>query len=137
MPQTVSPLDILTSGGSHPERERSDECTTEVRINAADLAERVSKLLDSLGSVGGRATISSGFRTSAANRQVGGSKNSAHCEGRAVDLADPKGALAAAITRDVGILATFDLYLEHPDYTKGWVHLSTRGPLSGRRVFVP
>jgi hypothetical protein len=81
--------------------------------------------------------VSSGFRTSDANRVAGGKANSAHLTGQAVDLEDSTGTLAAAITSDVGVLATYDLYMEHPDYTKGWVHLSTRGPLSGRRVFVP
>lgn len=134
MPQTVTPLAVLTSDSKHPEREKSDECTTAVRIAAADLAERVSKLVDKLGIT---PRITSGFRTSAANKAAGGSRNSAHCEGKAVDLADPQGTLAAAITSDISILATCDLYMEHPDYTKGWVHLDSRGPLSRRRVFVP
>lgn len=134
MPQTINPMDVLTSGGIHNDREKSPECTTEVRIAAADLAERVSKLLDTLGI---RPSISSGFRTQSANKSAGGSKNSAHCEGKAVDLHDPTGSLAAAIIRDVSILATCDLYCENPDYTKGWVHLDSRGPLSRRRVFIP
>lgn len=134
MPQTISPLDILSSGGKYPEREQSDECTTEVRVNAADLAERVSRLLDHLGV---SPSISSGFRTSKANTKAGGSPHSAHLTGQAVDLDDPKGTLAAAINRDVSILATYDLYCENTNFTFGWVHLSTRGPPSGRRVFVP
>jgi hypothetical protein len=134
MPQTITPLDILTSGGQHNEREKDPECTTSTRINAADLAERVSKLLDCLGRT---ASVSSGFRTVAANKAMGGSTLSAHCEGKAVDLHDPQGSLAAAITADPSLLATYDLYAENPYYTKGWVHLSTRPTASGRRIFTP
>jgi hypothetical protein len=69
MPQLISPWDVLTSGGKHEDREKSAECDSSVRINAADLAERVSKLLDV---VGRRATVSSGFRTLSTNRTTGG-----------------------------------------------------------------
>lgn len=134
MPQSITPLDILTTQGKHPEREQSDECTSQVRINAADLAERVSRLLDHLGV---RPSISSGFRTAEANRKTGGSGFSAHCEGKAVDLYDPKGALATTINRDISILDTFNLYMENTYYTPGWVHLSTRPTKSGRRIFIP
>lgn len=134
MPQTIAPLDILTSQGKYPERERSDECTTEVRIKAADLAERVSKLVDVLGI---SPTITSGFRTQKANTQAGGSKNSAHCTGEAVDLEDKNGKIASAINADPGLLATYDLYMEHTGYTKGWIHLQSRPTKSGRRIFVP
>lgn len=133
--QVLTPWDILTSSGTHTDREKSDECTSEVRINTADLAERVSKLLDHLGIY--KSKVSSGFRTRAANAAAGGAKTSCHLTGQAVDLEDPKGALAAAITADPGLLVTYDLYCENPYYTKGWVHLSTRGPPSGRRIFTP
>lgn len=134
MPQTISPLAILTSDGRYPEREQSDECSSAVRANAADLAERVSRLLDFLGV---KAAISSGFRTREANAKAGGSKNSAHLTGQAVDLYDPKGTLTAAITRDPGLLDTFDLYVENPYYTKGWLHVQSRPTASGRRIFTP
>jgi len=134
MPQTISPWDILTSGGKYEDREKDPECTTEVRINVADLAERVSKLLDHLGI---RTTITSGFRTSAANKASNGAKVSAHCEGKAVDLEDQDGSLKRAILHDAGLLGRCDLYMEHPDSTPTWCHLSTRSPPSGSRIFRP
>ena len=134
MPQSIAPLDILTSGNKHPEREQSDECTTEVRVNAADLAERVSKLLDHLGRT---ASISSGFRTTSANKAAGGSKKSAHRTGQAVDLEDPGNTLDDTISRDPSLLDTYDLYREDPTSTPGWVHLTTRPPPSGHRTFLP
>ncbi len=134
MPQTITPWDVLTSGEKYPEREKSDECTTLVRQNAADLADRVSRLLDALGR---KAAISSGFRTLSANRSVGGAQVSAHCTGEAVDLADTDGGLGRTILARIDLLDAYDLYLENPAYTRGWVHLQSRKTASGRRVFVP
>lgn len=134
MPQTISPWDILTSGGKHDAREKSPECTTAVRVNAADTAERVSKLCDRLGV---RPSITSGFRTASANRAAGGSPNSAHLTGEAVDLEDTKGEVGRAILADPGLLDECDLYIENPQFTKGWVHCQTRRTKSGRRIFVP
>lgn len=134
MPQTLSPLDILTSGGSHSDFEKDPECTTDVRVHAADLAERVSKLLDHLGV---KPRINSGFRTTRHNKSIGGAASSSHCTGQAVDLADPTGSLAATVTADPGLLVTYDLYMENAYYTKTWCHLQTRPTASGRRIFTP
>lgn len=127
-------MDILNSGGKYPEREQSDECTSAVRIAAADLAERVSRLLDHLGVA---PSISSGFRTSKANSKAGGSAHSAHLTGQAVDLADQRGSLCHALTSDPNLLVQFDLYMENPFYTKTWCHLQSRPIASGRRIFTP
>lgn len=134
MPQTISPWDILTTQEKHLEREQSPECTTEVRIHAADLAERVSRLCDRLGI---RPSITSGFRTASANSSAGGKVASAHMTGEAVDIADPKGEIGAAVLSDPGLLSEFDLYVEDPRFTKGWVHLQIRATKSGRRIFIP
>lgn len=134
MPQTIYPLEILTSSGRYPEREKDAECTTAVRVAAADLAERVSKLLDELGFV---TTVSSGFRTTAANKSANGAKRSAHQSGEAVDLWDPQGKIAQAVLADPSILEKYDLYMESPQHTNGWIHLSTRRTKSGNRIFLP
>lgn len=134
MPQTIYPLDVLTSSGLYPAREQDAECTTAVRVAAADLAERVSRLLDHLGY---RASVSSGFRTKQANAVANGAKASAHQSGEACDLVDPQGKIAQAILADPSILEKYDLYLENPQYTKGWVHCQTRPTKSGNRIFNP
>ena len=132
MPQTITPWDILTSSDQFPAREKSDECTTAVRIASADTAERVSNLLDELGV---SARVSSGFRTAEANKAASGSRASNHLTGKACDLQDPNGFLDAAITD--ALLTRFDLYREHPLHTPGWVHLQTVRPRSGNRTFSP
>lgn len=134
MPQTLSPLDVLNSSGKYPEREQSDECTSQVRANAADLAERVSKLLDALYTT---ATVSSGFRTQAANKSAKGATKSAHMTGEACDLSDPKKHLAGLLLANLELLDKYDLYMEDLAHTVGWVHLQTRKTKSGKRVFIP
>lgn len=134
MPQTISPHDILTTEGRYEDRIDSEECTTSVRANAADLAERVSKLCDLLGV---KPRITSGFRTIEANRKAGGARSSNHLKGMAVDLADSDGSIANHILADPSLLITCDLYLENPKYTKGWIHVQLVPPKSGLRVFTP
>jgi len=35
------------------------------------------------------------------------------------------------------VLEALGLYMEHPDATATWTHLTTRAPHSGRRAFYP
>jgi len=134
MPQTITPLDILTSSGRYPDREASTECSSEVRAAAADLAERVSGLLDALLVT---ASVSSGFRSRVTNGKVRGAKMSAHMSGQACDLLDRTGDLARAIAQRQDLLERYDLYLESPQHTPGWAHLQSRKTASGNRVFLP
>lgn len=132
MGQLIAPLDILTSGGKYPERERDARCTSEVRMRAADLAERVSKLLEE---VRFKPKVSSGLRfpETLANDVA----RSAHFTGEAVDLTDPDQVISEAILDRPDLLVKYDLYMENPRYTKTWVHLQSRPTRSGNRVFVP
>ena len=73
-----------------------------------------------------------GFRPQACNQ---GAPDSSHKVGRGIDIYDPSNKLDGAI--DDLILARHGLYREHPDATLGWVHLTTRPPMSGKRTFKP
>lgn len=64
-----------------------------------------------------------------------GSRLSSHKEGRGIDLYDPDGDIDGWITDEA--LEEFGLYREHPSATRGWCHLTTRRPKSGRRSFFP
>lgn len=64
-----------------------------------------------------------------------GAWNSAHKDGRAVDVYDPSNRLDAFLTDE--LLARFGLYREAPHATIGWVHLTDRAPRSGNRTFEP
>ncbi len=83
--------------------------------------------------------VSSGWRPAAVNEATpGAAVRSKHITCQAVDLYDPDGdlddwALSVAET----VLKDLGLWLEHPAATKGWMHVQTVPPRSGRRVFYP
>ncbi len=81
--------------------------------------------------------VTSGWRPGHFNALAGGSKNSAHMSCEACDFSDQSGDLAKWCLHYQDVLADCGLYMEHPDNTKGWVHLQTRRPGSGNRVFRP
>lgn len=84
--------------------------------------------------------VSSGWRPPAINAATpGAAMRSHHLACRAVDLFDPDGDLDDWLMTDGGQRALQDigLWMEHPAATKGWAHLQTKPPRSGRRVFYP
>ena len=81
--------------------------------------------------------VLSGARCPTHNAKIGGAKNSSHIEGLAVDLmrsASLRTFLEANLTK-------YDIYMEAPQATgnddNGWLHITTRAPASGKRVFAP
>lgn len=66
-----------------------------------------------------------------------GAPNSSHKKALAVDRYDPKGEIDAWLMANQDRLVFHGLYIESPDFTKGWSHWTTRAPKSGRRVFYP
>ncbi len=84
--------------------------------------------------------VSSGWRPPAINESTpGAAVRSLHMMGQAIDLFDPDGDLDDWLMSDAGqtVLAQVGMWLEHPAATKGWAHLQTLPPRSGRRVFYP
>jgi hypothetical protein len=75
-----------------------------------------------------------GFRTQ--DCPIGAPKSS-HKLGMAVDIIDRDNALDDWLTANPEVLIKYDLYREHPDDTKAWVHLATKKPKSGNRTFKP
>lgn len=68
--------------------------------------------------------VTSGYRCALHNAEIGGAKFSAHKEGKAADIADSKGELAAMLTPEV--CAELGIWIEHPGATRGWVHITIR-----------
>jgi hypothetical protein len=64
-----------------------------------------------------------------------GAPHSSHKLAMAVDVYDPENALDGWLD-DIKLLK-YDLYREHPGSTKGWCHLSSKSPASGKRTFYP
>lgn len=133
------------------DREFAHVLGTDVRANAARTVDLTNELL-ALARADGvtlevsprtRSVITSGWRPGAVNAATpGAAVRSKHITGQAVDLFDPDGDLDAwcldqAELGGLGHLARLGLWLEHPAATKGWCHLQTVPPRSGRRVFYP
>ena len=111
-----------------------DDLTDELKKNAAELLMRVNKFRTEYGKP---MYVTSGYRTPEHNIKIGGSKNSAHCKCQAVDFKDGDGELKKFIAADLDILVRCDLYMEDPNVTTTWIHLSSRSTVSGKRVFKP
>jgi hypothetical protein len=124
------------------------ELGTETRRNAAltvDLANRLL-VLAKLAGVSLEANpatgsiVSSGWRPPSVNRVTPrAALRSKHITGQAIDFYDPDGDLDEWCDTESGrhVLTDLGLWLEHPAATKGWCHVQTIPPRSGRRVFYP
>ena len=64
-----------------------------------------------------------------------GAQDSAHKQGRAIDVYDPCNHLDFWLTD--AMLEAYGLYRESPQATMGWCHLTDRAPPSGHRTFFP
>ena len=86
--------------------------------------------------------VSSGWRPPQVNdRTANAAAQSTHLTGEGIDLQDHADRrLAVWCCRNLHRLTNLGLYLEDPRWTGGrdpWVHLQTRPPRSGKRIFVP
>lgn len=83
---------------------------------------------------------SSGYRDPEYNKKIGGATKSAHCQGKAIDIKDPKGLLKQYLLRNTQLLKEYGLRMEEPESTGGlhggWCHLDTM-PVKFRRIFRP
>lgn len=124
------------------------QLSTAMRANAARTIELADKLLV-LAKLAGvsleyiphtDSIVTSGWRPPDVNAATpGAALKSLHMTCEAIDLHDPDGDLDEWLLSDDGQRAMADLGLwhEHPSATKGWAHVQTRPPRSGRRTFYP
>ncbi|WP_313074424.1 D-Ala-D-Ala carboxypeptidase family metallohydrolase [Melaminivora sp.] len=102
----------------------SPQATVQLQ-HLAELLERVRAHL------GAPVIVTSGYRSQAVNRAVGGVATSDHVQGRAADVVAPGYGTPLQIARGlaplVGALGIGQLIYEHVG-GKAWVHLSTRVP---------
>lgn len=92
-------------------------------LQARNMAELLSKVNYLFGKLDLHAKVSSGYRPASINKKIGGAKMSTHTVCAGIDLADPDGNLAIVMKKNVELLKELGLYLENPDFTKGWIHL--------------
>lgn len=114
-----------------------------IRANADDLLRKVNTLFDLAGikledSPSTGSPITSGWRPAAVNASTpNAALRSKHMTGQAVDLFDPDGELKDWCENNLSRLERAGLWMEHASACKGWIHLQSIPPRSGRRIFYP
>jgi len=112
------------------------ELTDEIRQNARTTIALANAMLEEAGVLD--CEVSSGWRPAAVNAVTkGAAKKSNHMLGLAVDIVDIDGKLGKWALSNLKVLERLGLWLEHPTATRGWLHVQTVPPRSGRRVFQP
>lgn len=119
--------------------------TDEMREDAQTTVDRANDLLQRSGieptdAGNGFGCVESGYRPAAINAATpNAAKNSQHMRCRAIDISDHDGELDEWLISDVGqrVMQQIGLWSEHPSATKGWAHVQTVPPKSGRRTFYP
>lgn len=115
-------------------REKQNPLTPEMEGNLQKLLVAINLIRDLYGKP---MTVSSGYRPAAANAAAGGASKSCHLTCEAVDFADRDRKLTKWCLANLDILEQAGLYMESPVATPTWVHLQTRPPKSGKRIFLP
>jgi hypothetical protein len=81
--------------------------------------------------------VTSGWRPTWLNKQVGGSSQSKHLFAQAIDVSDPDHVFNKWLCSNVGLLRERGCAIESPMATPGWTHLQTIIPNSGNIIFSP
>ena len=121
--------------------------TAKIKANAAVTVHRVGQLLalaaqddvePGIDEVTGT-HIASGWRPPAVNDATSNAAaSSTHLTAEGCDLQEAGGRqFARWCLRNLDKLESIGLWMEDPRWTPSWVHLQTRPPKSGRRVYVP
>lgn len=110
--------------------------TTEIQTqNLENLAKLLTLLEEQYGL---EFMINSGLRTKKDQERINPRvRHSAHLSGEAADINDPDGAIWSWLMDNMDLLIRYGLYLEARSYTSRWVHIQTRVPQSGNRIFIP
>lgn len=123
-----------------------DQATDDHVGNAVVLLDKVNDLMDEAFTDGVDFQLNPKTKSYVAGEQYGGfrpqdcpigAKTSAHKTGQAVDVYDPSHQFALWCSTHLDRMKFKGLYMEHPDSTRTWCHLTTRAPASGKIVFMP
>lgn len=118
-----------------------DLLTDDLRAAAAETIARANLLISAYNSMTKdqeQRRVNSGWRPPSVNAATpGAAPRSKHMTGHAIDISDPEGDLDEWCMDHQDVLQTIGLWMENPACTKGWVHLQTVPPKSGKRVFFP
>lgn len=120
------------------------DLTPEIVLNATHLVRRVNSLAALMHGIDLErhpvtgSYVSSGWRPPSVNAATpGAAMRSRHMTGQAIDLFDPEGEIDEWCLDHLDLLSEVGLWMESPAHTKGWCHLQSVPPRSGKRVFIP
>ena len=112
-----------------------------LRNNASTTVAKANLLLTAFKAATGDTEtrhVTSGWRPPALNSiSPGAAPNSKHMAAQAIDIADPNGDFDEWCLENASVMEGIGLWQEHPSATKGWIHVQTVPPKSGKRVFYP
>lgn len=121
----------ITASGSHPERLKHKELTSEVKDNLTNLLEKVNALLKELAI--DKSVVSSGFRPSDVNAATPGSaKKSLHMTGHAIDIAGHE--VYKAVEKHPELLKKYGLWMESSKNAPTWSHLDDSATRTDRPI---
>ncbi len=113
----------------------ADQCTPEIKANAAKVVETVNKLLERMQIAG---HVNSGWRPAAVNDATSNaSKGSKHLKALACDLGDADYKIRSFLRANPGVMEELCIWCEHYDYTPTWCHVQIVPPASGNRWYQP
>ena len=118
------------------------ECNTTIMRNAEETVCRTNQLKQlaavNAGFVFPEDEVASGWRPGAVNDATRNSASgSPHLTAEGLDTRDPQRKFARWCLQNLVELKLLGLWMEDPRWTPTWVHLQTRPPKSGKRVFIP
>lgn len=119
------------------------EMSPRIEHNAGILLDVVNRTLVIAALNGARATVNPhtgtvvrvGWRPPSINRQLGGSQNSLHMTGMAIDIHDTDGSLGQWAMFHVEPLVMIGVWCRAIYATPGWVHMQSMPPPSRERFF--
>ena len=103
-------------------RIKEEELSPELKVNLDVLVKALNVIRSAYGKP---MSVSSGYRSPDKNAAIGGSKKSHHMTCKACDFKDADGKLSAWCLVNQDLLEANGLWLENPEFTKGWTHLDT------------
>ena len=124
-------LKELLQAGNHKWKESEIDLVT--KRNLEDLCRKINKL-----GYNPPMYASSCLRSIKDQQRINPkAMGSSHLYGAAVDIADPKGELSIWVKNNKQKIIDCGLWVENPDYTKGWIHFQIYAPKSFTRFFNP
>ena len=126
--------------------EYGHELTPGMKLNSEITIMRVNELLEQLIAHDvelhlnpkTHSLLTSGWRPRGVNAATpNAAPNSKHMTCEACDIYDPDGDIDDWCMEHPARIEDIGLWMEHPSATKGWCHVQTIPPRSGKRVFYP